>query len=163
MRHDEIIRELLRVEHVELSVDEAILLLSAEQIRLQRESNRMLGSIEHLLTRTPAGLQHKFQGANTMPIQLTVGQTLPDVVTESNANGNVPVVGANITFTSSDTTIVSVVNNGDGTAVWTAVAPGTVTVTYADTAFTLSTTDTITVVAAVEVPTAIAHQFGTPS
>lgn len=98
-----------------------------------------------------------------MPIQLTVGQTLPDTVTESNAQGNVPVVGANITFTSSDDTLVSVVNNGDGTAVWTAVAEGTVTVTYTDTVFNLTTTDTITVVAAVEVPTEIAHTFGTPS
>lgn len=113
----------------------------------------------------PTAIHHKFKrkGNHTVPIQLTVGQTLPDTVTESNAQGNVPVVGANITFTSSDDTLVSVVNNGDGTAVWTAVAEGTVTVTYTDTVFNLTTTDTITVVAAVEVPTEIAHTFGTPS
>lgn len=114
----------------------------------------------------PTSIHHHFhrpKGNNTMPIQLVVGQTLPDTVTESNAAGNVPVVGANITFASSDDTLVSVVNNGDGTAVWTAVAVGTVTTTYTDTAFSLITTDTITVVAAVEVPTAIAHEFGNPS
>lgn len=96
-----------------------------------------------------------------MPATLSVGQTVVQTVTESNANGNVPVAGANITFTSSDSSIASVVNRGDGTALWTAVAPGDVTASFADTVFNLSGSDTLTVTSAP--PTAIADSFGTPA
>ncbi len=97
-----------------------------------------------------------------MPITLTVGQTVVETITESNAEGNVPVIGADITVASSDETVATVVNNGDGTATWTAVAPGTVTDTFTDNKFGLNGTDSITVVAAEPVPTAIASTFGTP-
>lgn len=98
-----------------------------------------------------------------MPVTLTVGQTVVETITESNAAGNVPVVGSNIQIVSSDGTIASVINNGDGTGTWTAMAAGTVTVTYSDTHYNLTGTDTITVNAAVETPTEIVSTFGTPA
>lgn len=97
-----------------------------------------------------------------MPVQMIVGQTVIETITESNAEGNVPVIGADISVESSDSSIASVVNNGDGTATWTAVAPGTVTDTFSDTKFSLSGTDTITVVSPEPVPTSISSSFSTP-
>jgi hypothetical protein len=108
----------------------------------------------------PIRISSTFEGVE-MPVTLTVGQTVIETITESNAAGPVAVIGADITVVSSDPTIASVVDNGDGTATWTAVAPGTVTDTYSDTVYGLSGTDTITVTAAP--PTAIASSFGIPT
>lgn len=110
----------------------------------------------------PTQIHSHFEGV-PMPVTLTVGQTVVETLTESNAAGNVPVIGADITVISSDSAVASVTYNGDGTATWTAVAPGTATSEYSDTVFGLSGTDTITVIAPVPVPTEIASSFGTPA
>jgi hypothetical protein len=96
-----------------------------------------------------------------MPVTLEVGQSVLDTVTESNAAGAVPVIGADITFTTAEPNIVSVVNHGDGTATWKALAVGVATITNADIKFNLSLTDTITVIPIP--PTVISHSFGNPS
>ncbi len=121
---------------------------------------RILERIEERLYR-PTQIHSSFEGANNMPVTLEVGQTVIETISESNAAGPVAVVGANIAVVSSDPAIASVVDNGDGTATWTAVAPGTVTDTFSDTVFGLSGTDTVTVIPAP--PTAIASAFGTPT
>jgi len=137
--------------------------MTHHEIHLLEEIRHELKEVLEILRPIrPTQIHSHFEGV-TMPITLTVGQTVIETVTESNAAGNVPVVGADITVVSSDPAIASVVDNGDGTATWTAVAPGTVTDTYGDSVYGLSGTDTVTVVAAVEVPTEIASTFGTPT
>ena len=110
----------------------------------------------------PTHIHSHFEGV-PMPVSLTVGQTVIETISESNAAGPVPVVGADITVVSSDPAVATVVDNGDGTATWTAVAVGTTTSTYSDTVFGLSGTDTVTVTAAIPVPTEIESTFGTPA
>lgn len=123
---------------------------------------QILDAVWQILSRLPPIPTHihsSFKGV-TMPVTLAVGQTVVQTITESNASGNVPVVAANLSNSSSDPTIASVVNNNDGTFTWTAVGPGTATSSFADTKFNLSGTDTLTVTQ--QAPTAIASTFGTP-
>jgi len=101
-----------------------------------------------------------------MSLTYSVGQKVTATATEADATGiNVPVVPANLTWTISDVTIASVVTNADGTATFTALAVGAATVTVTDTAFNLTSTDTLTVTTAVppSVPASIAITFGTPA
>jgi hypothetical protein len=127
--------------------------------------HRIDGNVLHLLRllRRPTAIHSHFEG-ELMPATLTVGQSVVQTLTETDATGaNVPVVPANLTNASSDPTIASVVDNNDGTFTWTAVAAGTATSSFADTAFNLSGTDTLTVEAPAPAPTAIVSTFGTPS
>ena len=126
--------------------------------KLLREIDRKVDRIERELAPHPTHIYSNF-GGNM--VDFIVGQTATETITETNPQGPFPVVGADITFVSSDPTIASVVNNGDGTALWTALAPGSVTVTYTDTKYNLTGTDTLTVTLAP--PTAIANTFSTPA
>lgn len=99
-----------------------------------------------------------------MPGVVAVGATTPAYATESNVNGNVPVVPANLSWTVSDTTIATFVTNADGSVVFTGVANGTVTVTVTDAAFNLVGSDTLDVGTGTSgpgVPTAIQINWGT--
>lgn len=69
-----------------------------------------------------------------------VGSTLTATFVPIEADGVTQTPGAKLTtppnFTISDPTIATLVDNGDGTATITGVAPGTVTVTARDGVFT---------------------------
>lgn len=135
-----------------------------DEIRAQL--HRIDGNLLYLLRllRRPTAIHSRFEGAYDMPVSLQVGQTVVQTLTETDATGNnVPVVASNLSNASSDPSIASVVDNNDGTFTWTAVAAGTATSSFADTAFNLSGTDTLTVTAAADVPTAIVSTFGPPS
>lgn len=135
--------------------------------RLEHNVGRVEYGVIHLLRllkHHPTAIHSHFEGENCMPATLTVGNTIVQTLTETDATGaNVPVVASNLTNTSSDPTIASVVANGDGTFTWTAVGVGTATSTFGDSAFSLSGTDTLEVAAAAQVPTTIISTFGTPA
>ena len=101
-----------------------------------------------------------------MPVTLNPGQTVTYSYTEQNADGtNVDVIVGTPAFSTPDANLATVVDNGDGTATVTAVAVGTselgLTVTFAD-AVQVSTTDAVTIEAAVVDPTAVTLVPGTP-
>jgi hypothetical protein len=146
---DEIRAMLHRLEHNVHRIEHDVLRL----LRLLKQDHEF-----------PTAIHSRFEGAYDMPVSLTVGQKVTQTLTETDATGNnVPVVPGNLTNTSSDPTIASVVDNNDGIFTWTAVAAGTATSSFADTAFNLSGTDTLIVTSAADVPTAIVSTFGTPS
>jgi len=93
--------------------------------------------------------------------QLGDNQQVDLTVQESDTAGN-PVVVDEVSFASSDEAIVTLVDNGDGTAVATAVGPlGTATVTATDANDNLTGTLDIEIVT--EAATAMLIQPGTPS
>lgn len=102
------------------------------------------------------------KGSHKMPANVGVGQTIPAFATEASATGaNVPILNPGaISWTTSDSTIASVFVNADGTATFTGVAAGTVTVTVSDSSNSLTSSDQLTVVG--QVATTIAIQWGTP-
>lgn len=139
-----------------------------EDRRAIRDIKEILEVHTHILKRieksffTPTKLTSSF-GGNTMPIQLTVGQSVVQTLTESNTAGAVPVIPANLADVPSDPTVATVVDNNDGTFTWTAVAPGTVITNFSDTVYGLAGTDTITVVPVPPPPpTEIESTFGIP-
>lgn len=130
------------------------------------ENNRLIREIIYFLRRVamvPTAIH--IQGV-TMPATLTVGQSVPVTATETDAAGaSVPIsVPGNLNWTTTDPTIASVGTTAtDGSNSYTAVAVGTVTVAVTDPANSLTTSDSITVIAAPPpVATAIAINFGTP-
>lgn len=125
-----------------------------------KENNRLL----HVILRS-LGATHihiKFHGGHTMPVTLAVGQSVAATASESNAAGPVAITDApQLAWTSSDPTIVAETTEADGSASFTAVAAGDVTVTVTDPANGLTATDTITVTASPATDIAIA--FGSPA
>ena len=92
---------------------------------------------------------------------LQVGQFVVGTVFEKDAQGNqFSPNPANVTVQSSDATIISIVNNGDGTITATGVAPGTAQETIGDSAFP-SITDVEQGTVA-DTPTSIGVNWGTP-
>lgn len=123
-------------------------------------------AIRYALTR-PVDIEIKFgKGDLPMPVTMKVGQTVTAAPVETDATGaSVAITDpAQIQWTSSDPAIASAapVDNSGGT-VFTAVAPGSVTVTVTDPANGLTAGDSITVEAVVPPATAIAIEFGTPT
>ena len=107
-------------------------------------------------------IQIGFTGEQDMATFI-VGQTIVATASEQDAAGLiVPIVALGLTWTSSDPSIASSVTNADGTATFTAVAPGDVTVTVTDAANGLTTGGTLTVTAKPDVATSISISFGTP-
>jgi hypothetical protein len=136
-------------------------------IALLEEQVHLLKEIRNELRRPrPVTAKLKFQG-DIMQIQ--VGQSIPVSFTEADAAGNpVPVVGSNISFTDTDASpaaVASFVDNGDGTATFTGIAPGSITVSGSDSSNGLTASDTLTVVAAGPPPdpaVSAALVWGTP-
>lgn len=99
-----------------------------------------------------------------MPVTMLVGQSVVATPNEFDASGNAfAIVPANMTWSTSDATIASMVANADGTATFTAVAAGTVTATVSDTVYSLAASDTITVNPVPVVPASISISWGTPA
>lgn len=130
------------------------------------ENNRILRhilSFLHGIATMPTSIRMSFEGA-TMPVTLSVGQSVVGTTTEADAAGvNVPIPNpASLSYTSSDDTIASSTTNSDGTVTVKAVAAGTVTITVTDASNSLTTSDTVTVTAPPDVATTIAINWGTP-
>lgn len=119
--------------------------------------------IRHKLC-SPHSISIQFEGDNTMPVTLIVGQTVTATPVEKDAAGAVvtSLDPTSIAWTSSDPAVASgSVDNPDGSVTFTALAVGTTTVTVTDPANGLTASDTITVT--LPPATSIAIEFGTPA
>lgn len=109
-------------------------------------------------------IEINFESEFPMPLTLAVGQTVIATATEYDAAGVVvPIIVTGLTWTSSATTVATVITNADGTATYTAVSAGTSVATVTDAANGLTTDYTFTVTAAADVATTIAITFGIPT
>lgn len=98
-----------------------------------------------------------------MPANLLVGQTIIATAIETDAAGLPYTYAAGeIAFSADSATFATMVDNGDGTATFTAIAPGTVNVTATDSKFSLVATDQLTVAAPPDTPTTLSISWGTP-
>jgi len=134
-----------------------------EEMRVLREILHVLRKLYHHLVPHSRTTQARISFGGNMastPGTQAVGSTLTATFVPLEADGITVTPGAklttNPTWTSSDTTIATVVANADGTATVTGVAAGTVTITgtggvftdadgTATSPLTASNTDTVTV------------------
>jgi len=92
---------------------------------------------------------------------LSVGQKVTGTVFEKDAQGNeFAPPPANITVSTSNPSIITIVSNGDGTVTATGVAPGTAVETVGDSQYPAVTDPEQGTV--VDVPTVIGVNWGTP-
>ena len=97
-----------------------------------------------------------------MPATCPLGDQIIGTPEELDANGSVvPYNPANITWNPPGTpSVASMVQNSDGTATFTALAPGTTTVSWTDGSDQIGNTDTLTVS---DVPVSGTTLWGTPT
>jgi hypothetical protein len=146
-------------------------------LEVLKENNKELREIKddqryliHNLLDVPISIQIQFEGQEIgMPVTINNDATASVIGTpvELNAAGSpVAIVPANIQWSMQTPGIAAMVQNPDGTATFTPVAVGSVTVGVVDTVANLSSTDVVTVQAAGggggTGPTSLSIQWGNP-